>query len=67
MTRPLSSYKGPQVNPQTIARVTGVLFLITFVTAIPAALVLYVPVLNDPGYIVVPAPTTACSWERSWS
>src|SRR5215210_948156 len=47
-----SSGKGVQMNPQKIARVTGVLFVITFITAIPAALVLYVPVLNDPDYIV---------------
>lgn len=40
------------MNPQKIARVTGVLFLITFITSIPAALVLYVPVLNNPDYIV---------------
>ena len=40
------------MNPQKIARVTGVLFLITFITSIPAALVLYVPVLTDPNYIV---------------
>jgi hypothetical protein len=40
------------VNPQKIARVTGVLFLITFITAIPAAFVLYPPVLDDPRYIV---------------
>jgi hypothetical protein len=40
------------VNPQTIARVTGVLFLITYITSIPAQLVLYVPVLTDPNYIV---------------
>jgi Domain of unknown function (DUF4386) len=40
------------VDPQKIARVTGVLFVITFITAIPAALVLYVPVLDDPDYIV---------------
>ena len=39
------------MNPQLIARVTGVLFLITFITSIPA-LLLYAPVLNDPGYIV---------------
>jgi hypothetical protein len=44
--------KGSQVYPQTIARVTGVLFIITFITAIPAQLVLYVPVLDDPRYIV---------------
>jgi Domain of unknown function (DUF4386) len=31
---------------------TGVLFIITFVTSIPAALVLYTPVLDDANYIV---------------
>lgn len=40
------------MNPQKIARVTGVLFLITYLTSIPAALILYVPVLTDPNYIV---------------
>src|SRR5215216_7021775 len=39
------------MNPQTIARVTGVLFLITYVTAIPAVF-LYGPLLDDPRYIV---------------
>ena len=32
--------------------ITGVLFIITFVTSIPAALVLYTPVLDDANYIV---------------
>jgi hypothetical protein len=32
--------------------VTGWLFLITFITSIPAAFVLYPPVLNDPTYII---------------
>jgi hypothetical protein len=32
--------------------VTGVLFVITFVTSIPAALMLYTPVLDDANYIV---------------
>ena len=41
-----------KMNPQKIARVTGVLFLITYLTSIPAALILYVPVLSDPNYIV---------------
>jgi uncharacterized protein DUF4386 len=44
--------KGTQMNPQKIARVTGVLFVITFITAIPAAFVLYPPVLDDPRYVV---------------
>ena len=39
------------MNPQTIARVTGVLFVITFITSIPAYF-FYVPVLDDPRYIV---------------
>jgi uncharacterized protein DUF4386 len=38
-------------HPQTVARVTGALFLITFITSI-AALYLFQPVLDDPqGYI----------------
>jgi hypothetical protein len=32
--------------------VTGALFIITFVTSIPAAFLLYPPVLNDANYIV---------------
>lgn len=39
-----------QVNPQALARATGVLFIITFITAIPA-LLLFDPVLSDPGYV----------------
>jgi hypothetical protein len=38
-------------HPQTIARVFGVLFLITFITSIPAFF-FYGPVLNDPRYIL---------------
>jgi hypothetical protein len=40
------------MNPQTIARVTGILFLITYITSIPAFFVFYAPVLADPRYIV---------------
>ena len=40
------------MNPQTIARVTGVLFLITYATSIPPFVYHYVPVLDDPRYIV---------------
>jgi hypothetical protein len=39
-------------TPRTLATVTGWLFLITFITSIPAAFVLYPPVLDDPNYIV---------------
>ncbi len=40
------------MNPQKIARVTGVLFVITFIASIPPVLFLYGPVLDDPRYIV---------------
>lgn len=40
------------MNPQRTARITGFLFLVTFVTSIPAYFLLYDPVLNDSTYIV---------------
>ena len=49
------------MNPQTIARVTGVLFLITFVTSIPAYF-FYVPVLDDPRYVVGAGADTSVSF-----
>src|SRR5215210_4601980 len=48
-------------HPQTIARVTGVLFLITFFTAIPAYF-FYVPALDDPRYIVGAGANTRVSF-----
>lgn len=50
--------EGPQVNPQMLARVTGVLFLITYITSIPAFFVFYAPVLKDHGYITGAGPDT---------
>jgi hypothetical protein len=44
-----------------IAFVTGVLFIITFVASIPAAFVLYAPVLDDPNYILGPGADTSVS------
>ena len=49
------------MNPQAIARVTGVLFLITFITSIPALFVFYAPVLDDPRYIVGAGADTSVS------
>ncbi len=40
------------MNPQRIARVTGVLFVITYIASIPPALFLYGPLLDDPRYIL---------------
>jgi hypothetical protein len=60
--RTAPSRKGVQVNPQKIARVTGVLFLITYITSIPAFFVLYAPVLGDPRYIVGAGADTSVQW-----
>ncbi len=48
-------------HPQTIARVFGVLYLITFITAIPAFF-FYVPVLDDPRYIVGAGADMGVRW-----
>src|SRR4028119_114422 len=44
--------KGTQMTPQKIARLTGVLFVITYITSIPPVLFLYGPLLDDPRYIL---------------
>jgi hypothetical protein len=44
--------KGVRMNTQRIARVTGVLFVITYIASIPPVLFLYGPGLNDPRYIL---------------
>jgi hypothetical protein len=46
------------VNSQTLARLTGVLFLVTYITSIPAFFVFYSPVLHDPSYITGAGPDT---------
>jgi hypothetical protein len=46
------SGKGVQINhPQAIAKGFGVMYLITFITSIPAFF-FYAPVLEDPRYIL---------------
>jgi hypothetical protein len=45
-----------------IARITGWLFIITFVTSIPAALFLYTPVLDNARYIVGGGADTRVFW-----
>jgi Domain of unknown function (DUF4386) len=50
------------MNPQKIARVFGVLYLITFITSIPALFVFFAPVLDDPRYILGPGADTSVAW-----
>lgn len=52
---------GEPKDTNKIAQVAGVLFLITFITAIPAAF-LYAPVLNNPNYIVGAGADMLVSW-----
>lgn len=40
------------MDPQKIARWFGILFLITFITSIPAFFIFYAPVLNDTDYVL---------------
>src|SRR5215210_6055209 len=50
------------MNPQKIARVFGVLYLITFITSILAFFIFYAPVLDDPRYIVGAGADTGVQW-----
>ena len=49
-------------TPRTIALVTGVLFVITYLTSIPPVLFFYVPMLNDPRYIVGAGADNGVLW-----
>ena len=50
------------MNPQKIARVTGVLFLVTIIASIPAQFIMYAPVLNNADYIVSAGADTLVRW-----
>ena len=39
-------------NAQLLARLTGILFMITFATSIPPVVFFYVPALHDPSYVL---------------
>ncbi len=47
---------------QRLARLTGLLFLITYATSIPAALSFYVPALSDPAFILGGGFDRSVSW-----
>src|SRR3954464_12195840 len=49
--RPSASAPPTEMPLRKLARITGVLWIITFVTSIPAVL-LYDPLLNDPNFIL---------------
>lgn len=49
-------------SSRKIALVTGILFVITYVTSIPPVLFLYVPLLEDPRYIVGAGTDNSVLW-----
>lgn len=49
-------------NPQFLARLTGVLFLITYATSIPPAASLYIPALSDPAFILGGGLDVGVTW-----
>jgi uncharacterized protein DUF4386 len=42
---------GPHMDTRRIASITGWLWIVTFVTSIPARFILYAPVLDEPSYV----------------
>lgn len=52
--RPAVQQSGPhaELHPQRLARLTGLLFLVTFATSIPPVAAYYVPALSDPAFVL---------------
>lgn len=51
-----------QSNPQLLARLTGVMFLVTYATSIPPVASFYVSALHDPAYILGTGLDLGVSW-----
>lgn len=47
---------------QCLGRMTGLMFIVTFATSIPAALTLYVPALTDPAFVLGGGFDRSVSW-----
>nr|WP_296064284.1 DUF4386 domain-containing protein [uncultured Actinoplanes sp.] len=60
-TRPAPAVHTTTAPGRTNVRVSGIFYLITFVSSIPALLLLS-PVLNDPGFILGAGSATAVRW-----
>jgi hypothetical protein len=51
-----------QTDPQLLARLTGGLFLVTFITSIPPVVIFYAPVLSEPAYILGAGADGRLAW-----
>jgi hypothetical protein len=49
-------------QPQFLARLTGLLFIITFATSIPPVVLFYVPALSDPAFVLGGGFDPGISW-----
>lgn len=49
-------------QPQFLARLTGLLFIVTFATSIPPVVFFYVPALSDPAFIIAGGFDAGISW-----
>jgi hypothetical protein len=49
-------------DSQTLARLTGFMFLVTFATSIPPVLTFYVPALSDPAFVLGTGFDAGVSW-----
>jgi hypothetical protein len=51
-----------ETDPQLLARLTGLLFIITYLTAIPPVVSFYRPVLDDPRYVLGAGADPGIAW-----
>jgi hypothetical protein len=51
-----------EMSPQFLARLTGVLFIVTYITSIAALAVFYAPALSDPNYVLGTGPEGGLAW-----
>lgn len=51
-----------ETDPQLLARLTGVLFLITYATSIPPVFAFYAPALSNPAYVLSGGADIGVSW-----
>ncbi len=59
LDRPTATKRVPMDSLRKTALIGGALYVLTFASSIPAALLLISSVLNNPGYIGGPGPDTA--------
>jgi len=62
MSTATAAPRTPTDSTRTTARVAGILYLITFITSIPAALIFLPPVLTDPAYVLGAGADASVAW-----